>query len=100
MKEFDVLCQDYGIIHKFTTPTLPQFNCMVKRLIQIIKHGLIVLFLVNIQGWDIQLPRIFFGYNCGVQVSTRYLPYMVLIGHSPILAANNNLNGLCELVDE
>jgi hypothetical protein len=46
------------------------------------------------------LPRIFFGYNCGVQVSTRYLPYMVLIGHSPILAANNNLNGLCELVDE
>jgi hypothetical protein len=33
MKEFDALCQDYGIIHRFTTPAWPQCNDMVEHLI-------------------------------------------------------------------
>jgi hypothetical protein len=52
MKEFDVLCQDYGIIHQFISPGWPQCNGMVKCLIQTIMHGLIVMSLRNTQGWD------------------------------------------------
>jgi hypothetical protein len=50
MKEFDALHQDYGIIHQFIAPAWPQYNGMVERLIQIIKHDVIVLSSANIQG--------------------------------------------------
>jgi transposase InsO family protein len=66
MKDFDAMCQDYGIIHQFTTPAWPQCNGMVERLVQTIKDGLIVLSFTNIQRWDTQLPKILFGYHCGV----------------------------------
>ncbi len=98
MKEFDVLCQDYDVIHHFIAPAWPQCNGMIERLIQTIKHGLTILSSTNIHGWDFQLPRILFGYCCGVQANTRYSPYMVLIGCSPKLAGNNSLNGLCKCV--
>jgi hypothetical protein len=62
MKEFDVLCQDYGIVHQFITSAWPQCNGMVECLIQTIKHGLIVMSLINTQGWDDQLPKVLFGY--------------------------------------
>ncbi len=63
-------------------------------------HGFIVLSSTHIQGWDTQFLRIVFGYQCGVHASTRYSPYMVLIGRNPKLIVDNNLNGLCDVVDE
>jgi transposase InsO family protein len=39
MKEFDALCQDYGIVHQFISPAWPQCNGMVECLIQTIMHG-------------------------------------------------------------
>lgn len=71
---------------------------MLERLVHIIKHGLTILSFTNIQGWDIQLPK--FGYYCGVQANTRYSPYMVLRGSHPRLVVDNNLNGLCKVIDE
>ncbi len=47
MKEFDYLCQDYGIVHQFIVPTWPQCKGMVERLIHTIKHGLMVIFSTN-----------------------------------------------------
>jgi hypothetical protein len=73
---------------------------MVERLVHIIKHGLTILSFTNIQGWDIQLPKILFGYYCGVQANTRYSPYMVLRGSHPRLVVDNSLNGLCKVIDE
>ncbi len=35
-----------------------------------------------------------------MHVSTRYSPHMVLTGHNPRLTVENNLNGLCDVVDE
>ncbi len=96
----DALCQDYGVIHQFIALAWPKCNGMVEQLIQTIKHGLTILSSTNIQGWDIQLPRVLFGYCCGVQASMKYSPYMVLIGCSTKLATNNNLNGLCDVVGE
>jgi hypothetical protein len=63
-------------------------------------YGLTMLSSTHIQGWDTQLQRILFGYRCGVQASTRYSPYMVLIRCSPRLIVNNSLNGLCDVVNE
>jgi hypothetical protein len=66
MKKFDLLCQDYGIAHQFTTPTWPQCNGMVECLIQTIKYGLIMMSLINTQCRDDQLPNVLFGYWCGI----------------------------------
>jgi hypothetical protein len=46
------------------------------------------------------LPCILFGYRCGIQASTKYSPFMVLIACTPRLTINNNLNGLCDVFDE
>lgn len=73
---------------------------MVERLIHIIKHGLTVKSSTNTQGWDDQLPRVLFGYWCGIYSSTKYSPYMVLIGHNPCLIVNNSLNILCVVVNK
>jgi hypothetical protein len=66
MKEFVKICQNYGITHQFTTHVWPQCNCMVERLIKTIKHGLTVMATTNIHDWDLLLPRILFGYECGI----------------------------------
>jgi len=63
-------------------------------------YGLTMLSSTHIQGWDTQLQRILFGYWCGVQASTRYSPYMVLIRCSLRLIVSNSLNGLCDVVNE
>jgi len=41
---------------------------MAKRLIKIIKHGIMVLFvtLENADYWDEQLAKVMFGYRCGI----------------------------------
>ncbi len=43
------------------------------------------------------LPRIFFGYRCGIQANTKYSPFMVLTGRTPRFTIDNNLNGLCDV---
>jgi len=73
---------------------------MVECLIKIIKHGLTIMATTNIQDWDLFLPRILFGYQCGIQANTKYSPFMVLISHTPRLTINNNLRGLCDVFDE
>jgi hypothetical protein len=89
--------QQYASIH-CTSLTKMQWDG--EWLIQTIKHGLIVFSSMHIQGWDVQIPRILFEYHCGVWANTRYSPYMVLIRHNPRLIVDNNLNGLCDVVDE
>jgi hypothetical protein len=54
----------------------------------------------NIQDWDLLLPRILFGYRCGIQANTKYSPFMVLTGHMLRLTIDNNLKGLCDVFDE
>ncbi len=54
----------------------------------------------NIYNWDLLLLRIFFGYQCGIQASTKYYPFMVLIGCTPRLTIDNSLSGLCDVFDE
>jgi hypothetical protein len=54
----------------------------------------------NIQDWDLLLPKILFGYRCGIQASTKYFPFMVLTNHTPRFTIDNNLSGLCDVFDE
>jgi len=46
------------------------------------------------------LPRILFGYRCGMQYNTKFSPQMILINHIPRLRANNFLGLLVETNDE
>ncbi len=54
----------------------------------------------NIQDWDLLLPKIFFGYRCGIQASTKYFPFMVFTGYTPKFTIDNSLSGLCDVFDE
>jgi hypothetical protein len=73
---------------------------MVERLIKTIKHKLTIMASTNIQDWDLLLPKILFGYQCGIQANMKYSPFMVLIGHMPRLTIDNNFNSLCDVFDE
>jgi hypothetical protein len=100
--EFDVMCKDYGIHHQHTTPQWPHHYGMVEHLIKTIKHGITVQFatLENSNYWDEQLAKVMFGYRCGIQASTKFSPFMILIGHTPHLRADNYLHSLIVVVDE
>jgi hypothetical protein len=100
--EFDVMCKDYGIHHQHTTPQWPQCNGMAERLIKTIKHGITVLSAIpeNANCWDEQLAKVMFGYRCGIQSSTKFSPFMILIGRTPRLRANNYLHSLTAEVDD
>jgi hypothetical protein len=100
MKEFAEICQSYGITHQFIAPTWPQCNGMVERLIKTIKHGLTVMVVTNIQNWDLLLPRILFGYQCGIQANTKHSLFMVFTSCTQRLTIDNNLRGLCDVFDE
>jgi len=91
MAEFDLMCKKYGITHQFTTPQWLQCNGMVERMIKTLKNGLSVVSSTDLDNWDIQLPRILFGYKCGVQASTKFFPFMVLIERTPWLTYDNGL---------
>jgi hypothetical protein len=54
----------------------------------------------NMKTWDYQLLRVLFGYNCGVQASIRYSPFMIFIGSTSKLKVNNHLNMLTHFSDE
>jgi hypothetical protein len=57
---------------------LANYDGMVKKMIKTIKHGLLVVSLANIQGWDLQVLNILFEYHYGIQNNTKYSPYMIV----------------------
>jgi hypothetical protein len=75
---------------------------MVERLMKTLKHGLTVLLatLEHAQDWDTQLPRILFGYRCGIQASMRFSPHMILIRRSPKLKVDNFFSPLVQTFDD
>jgi hypothetical protein len=75
---------------------------MAERLIKTIKHGITILSAVpdNANYWDEQLPRVMFGYMCGIQSSTKFSPFMILTGRTPCLRADNYLDPLTAEVDD
>ncbi len=99
--EFEMMCRDYGIQHQRTTPQWPQCNGMAERMIKTIKHGIIVFTATpsNMDCWDDHLAKILFGYRCGIQASTRFSPFMILIGRTPRLRADNYLHALTTETD-
>jgi hypothetical protein len=56
----------------------------VEKMIKMLKHGLVVVFSTNIQRWDVQVPRILFGYRCGIQTNIKYSPYMIITKRTKI----------------
>jgi hypothetical protein len=75
---------------------------MAQRLIKTIKHGIIVLFamLENADYWDEQLANVMFGYRCEIQANIKFSPFMILIGCTPGLRANNYLHSMTIVVDD
>jgi hypothetical protein len=100
--KFEVMCKNYGIQHQHTAPQWPQCNGMAERMIKTIKHGITVLAGTpgNVDCWDEQLPRILFGYRYGIQASTKFSPFMILIGRTPRLRADNYLHTLTQVTDD
>ncbi len=100
--EFEMMCKDYGIQHQRTAPQWPQCNGMAERMIKTIKHGIIILAATpgNADCWDEQLVKILFGYRCGIQASTKFSPFMILIGRTLRLRADNYLQALSAVIDD
>jgi hypothetical protein len=100
--EFDTMCGDYAIQHQRTAPHWPQCNGMAERIIQTIKRGITVLAAnpANVNCWDEQLAKVLFGYQCGIQSSTKFSPFMILTGRTPRLRADNFLQTLTAETDE
>jgi hypothetical protein len=69
---------------------------MAERMIKTIKHGITVLAATpgSTDCWDDHLAKILFGYRCGVQISMRFSPFMILTGRTPRLRADNYLHAL------
>jgi hypothetical protein len=67
-----------------------------------LKHGLTVLSIIleHAQDWDDQLPRILFGYRCGVQSNTKFSPHMLQIDRTPILKVDDFLSPLVQTFKE
>jgi hypothetical protein len=75
---------------------------MVERLIKTMKHGIAILFATpkNVDCWDKQLAKVMFGYRCGIQASTKFSPFMTMIGHTPHFRTHNYLHSLNVVVHE
>ncbi len=100
--EFDVMCRDHAIQHHRTAPQWPQCNGMAERMIKTIKHGITVLAATptNTDCWDEQLAKVLFGYQCGIQTSVKFSPFMILTGRTPRLRADNYLQALIAKTDD
>jgi hypothetical protein len=75
---------------------------MVECLIKTIKHGITVLFgtFENVDCWDEQLVKVMLGYRCGIQTNIKFFPFMILIGCTPHLKADNYLHSLIVVIDD
>jgi hypothetical protein len=75
---------------------------MAECLIKTIKHGITVLsaMLKNANYCDEQLTKVMFGYRCGIRANTKFSTFMILIGHTPCLKADNYLHSLIVVVDD
>lgn len=67
-------------------------------MIKTLKHGLTVVFVRNVQSWDLHIPRILFGYHCGIQMN-RYSPYVIMTNKTPRLTIDNRLSSLTWIVE-
>jgi hypothetical protein len=54
----------------------------------------------NLDNWDFQLLRIFFGYRNGVQASTKFSPFMVMTRKTPIFTCDNSLATFTNVEEE
>jgi hypothetical protein len=43
---------------------------------------------------------VLFGYRCGIQASTKFSPFMILIGCTPRLRADNYMQALTAETDD
>jgi hypothetical protein len=70
-------------------------------VVKTLKHGLIIFSATakHAQDWDEHLPRILFGYICGVHVSIRFPPHMISTRHTSKLWVDNLLNPLAKTYD-
>lgn len=50
--------------------------------------------------WDVQVLSILFWYQCGIQSSTKFSPYMIFTSRTPRLTIDNNLSTLTKIVDD
>jgi hypothetical protein len=73
---------------------------MVEKKIKTIKHGFMVVSSFDVQKWDVQVLRILVWYQCGIQSSTKFSPYMIFIGRTPRSTIDNNLNTFTETIDD
>lgn len=64
-----------------------------ERLVKTLKHGLTIIFITSnhAQTWGEILPRILFGYKCGVQLNIKFSPHMILTSHIPNFALDRKL---------
>ncbi len=46
------------------------------------------------------MAKILFGYRCGIQASTKFSPFMILISRTLHLRADNYLHGLTTITDD
>jgi hypothetical protein len=100
--KFETMCRNYAIHHQRTASQWPQCNGMAERMIKSLKHGITVLAAnpANTNRWDEHLAKVLFGYQCGVQASMKFSPYMILTGRSPRLRAYNYLNNLTDVIND
>jgi hypothetical protein len=73
---------------------------MVERMIKTLKNGLFVVSSTNLDNWDLQLPRIMFGYKSGVQANTKFSPVMVLTRRTSRLTCDNSLAAFINVEEE
>jgi hypothetical protein len=75
---------------------------VAERLIKTIKHGITVLCatLENVDCWDEQLAKVMFGYRCRIQANTKFSPFMIMIGRTPHLKADNYLHSMTVVIDD
>ncbi len=95
--------KNYGITHQHTTFQWPQCNYgMAECLIKIIKHRITMLSttLKHVDCWDEQLTKVMFGYSCGIQASTRFFPFVILIGQTLRLKTDNYLQSTIAVMDD
>jgi hypothetical protein len=100
--KFDQLCRNYKIVQQQTASQWPKCNDMAKRIVKTLKHWLLVLFatLEHTKDWDKHLPKILFGYHCGIHASTKFCLQMLLTRWTLRLKVDNFLSPLVQTFED